>query len=105
MFFLIVLAITTKAYHRQLTSELIIIHIWAVLEIAMIDILYSRAYISHAAAWIYSGLVAISIAASLFCYVVYYRLYEEARYKIGMIPLALAGLCSIVLMMMLLVGW
>lgn len=104
LFFLTLLAITTKAFHRQLTSELIIIHIWAVLEIAMIDILYSHANISHFVVWTYAGFVAISIVASLFCYVVYYSLCEEARYKTGMIPLALAGLCAIVMVLILLAG-
>lgn len=102
LLFLVLLIITTKALHRPLTSELIIIHIWALLEITMIDVIFSNGYLSHVAVWIYTALVAISILASLFCYAVYYRLCEEARYQTGMIPLVLAGICAIVMLLMFL---
>jgi len=100
--FLILLIVTAKVFHRAVTSELLLIHIWAAVEICMVNSLYSSANISFSTAWICSAVILLSILVSLICYVFYYRLCEKTRYRTGMIPLALAGLCAIAILLMLL---
>ena len=84
--FLVLLPLTAIVFHRSVTSELIIMHIWVVLELSAIAMLYGRfgtgLTISLAA------LVGIAFVVGLICYMLYYRLDKTTSYWIGIIPLA-----------------
>ncbi len=83
--FLVLLLITAIVFHRIVTSELIIIHIWAALELSAIAVLYERFGTGRTVTLI--TLIGIAIVASLICYVLHYRLDNTASYYNGMVPL------------------
>jgi hypothetical protein len=85
--FFILLLITAVAFHRIVTSELMLIHIWAVLELSAVAVLYGTGRFGAGRAAALAVLVGIATIAGLICYVLYYRLDETARYWNGMIPL------------------
>jgi hypothetical protein len=85
--FLVLLLVTSIAFHRIVTSELIIIHIWAALELSVVAVLYGTGRFGAGRAATLAALVGIVSVAGLICYVLYYRLDETARYWIGMVPL------------------
>ena len=88
--FIVLLLVTVIIFHRIVTSELIIIHIWAVLELSAVAVLYGTGQFAPGRAAALAVLVGIAFAASLICYVLYYRLDGMARYWDGMIPLIMA---------------
>lgn len=85
--FLILLLVTTIAFHRMVTSELLIIHIWAALELSMVVVLYGTGHFGLGRVAILSALIGIAFVVSLICYILYYRLDGTASYWDGMIPL------------------
>jgi len=85
--FLILLLVTTIAFHRVVTSELLIIHIWAALELSMVAVLYGTGHFGLGRVGLLAALVGIAFVTSLICYLLYYRLDETASYWTGMIPL------------------
>jgi hypothetical protein len=86
--YLILLPVTSVVFHRQLTSELIIMLIWAALELSVITVLYGNGRFDFGRMAILAALVGIAIVIGLICYVLYYRLEGTSSYIDGMIPLA-----------------
>ena len=90
--YLILLTITSLVLKRPATTELILIVGWGMLALAEINVLFGMGLFSHGLA---AGLIITSCAAiaiSLVCYVLYYRLDNNAGYIDGIIPLVLAAL-------------
>ena len=85
--FIVLFLVTSLAFHRIVTSELLIIHIWAALELSVVAALYGTGHLGVGRAAILAALVGIATIAGLICYVLYYRADETARYYIGMVPL------------------
>jgi hypothetical protein len=85
--FLVLLPVTTIVFHRMLTSELILIHIWTALELSAVDILYGIGRFGTGRSITLATLTGIAAIIGLICYVLYYRMDETARYWSGMIPL------------------
>ena len=88
--YLLLLAVTALAFHRQVTSELLLITAWAALELCVVNTLYRCGNLKPGAA---GSLAALTLAATLVClvcYVLYYRLSYAAGYFDGCVPLALA---------------
>lgn len=94
--FLAMLAITTLIFHRIVTSELILIHIWMALELSAVTVLYGTGRLGIGSALTLAILIGIVTIVGLICYVLYYRLGETASYWIGMIPLITAAVVMIV---------
>lgn len=90
LFFVLIL-ITTNAFHRSVTSELIIIHIWVALEMSAVVVLYGTGNFDSRRARTLAALVGIAFVASLICYVLYDRLNGMASYLDGMLPLIMAA--------------
>lgn len=91
------LLVTRLAFHRQVTTELLLIVGWAVLVFAEVNALYALGLLAQGAA---IGLLAAAVvvaAASLVCYLLYYGLSPRAGYLDGMIPLLLAAIFMAVL--------
>lgn len=86
--FFVLLAVTSIAFHRPLTSELLIIHVWAAIELCAIAALYTADRFGPGRATTIAALVAIATVVGMACYVLYYRLDEAAAYRAGMAPLA-----------------
>ena len=89
--FLVLLPVMSIAFHRALTSELIIIHIWAALELSVVAVLYGTRYFGLGRVAILATLVGIAFVTSLICYVLYYRLNGTVSYWDGMVPLMMAA--------------
>lgn len=85
--FLILLLLTSIVFHRIVTSELIIIHIWAVLELSAATVLYGTNRFGMGQTLALSVLIGIASVAGLICYMLYYNLDVMASYYVGMIPL------------------
>lgn len=86
--FVVLLIVTTVVFHRQVTSELIIIHIWAALEFSVIVVLNGTGSLGLGRAVTMAILVGIVIIVGVICYVLYYRLEGMASYRVGIVPLA-----------------
>lgn len=97
--FLILLPVTSVIFHRAVTSELIIIHIWAVAELAAVAVLYGR--LGAGRTITLAVLIGIATVAGLICYMLYYRLDKTASYWNGMIPLATDAVVMAVFQVML----
>jgi len=89
--YVISFTITKTVFRRPVTSELLIIFVWAAIEFAVLDVLFSNGRLSGRAALVQSVLIATATCIGLVCYVLYYRLDESARYLDGLIPLASDG--------------
>ena len=85
--FFVLLLVTAIAFHRIVTSELIIIHIWAALELSLVAVLYGTGHFGSGRAATLTALVGIAIVVGLICYVLYFRLDGMSSYWDGMVPL------------------
>jgi len=77
------LMLTTVAFHRIVTSELMIIHIWAALELSAVAVLYGIGHFEPGQAAALAALVGIAFIVGLICYVLYYRLDGMSSYQVG----------------------
>lgn len=85
--YVILLLITALVFHRQVTSELLIIHVWAAVELCTIWVLYGTGRFAIGRTAVLATLVGLATVASLICYLLYYRLDGIASYRNGMVPL------------------
>jgi hypothetical protein len=85
--FFVMLLVTAIVFHRILTSELIIIHIWLALEISAVAVLCGTGRFGAGRTTTLAVLAGIAFVAGMICYVLYYRLDETASYRVGMVPL------------------
>jgi hypothetical protein len=99
--FAVMLPLTAIVFHRQVTSELTIMHIWLVLEAAALAVLYGTGRFGAGRTVFMAVLVGIAFIASLICYMLHYRLDETAGYWNGMIPLAAVAIVMTVFLVML----
>ena len=85
--YVILLAVTSGLLHRQVTSELLIITAWAVLELSLVSFLYG---VGRFLMPVTLGSVILILAAatiSMVCYLLYYSLAPYPGFIDGMIPL------------------
>ena len=85
--FAVMLLVTTAFYHRPVTSELIIIHIWAVLQLSAVAVLYGTGRFGLGRTVLLVTLTGIAFVVGVICYILYYRLEGKAGYWDGMAPL------------------
>ncbi len=100
--YILLLAITSKLLHRQVTSELIIIIGWTVLELCFVSSMYRYGIAGkEALIGLFVGIIIVT-ALSIICYLLYYKLEYVKGYYDGMIPLVLVGIMVVIID---LVGW
>ena len=102
--FVAALFVTTIGFHRIVTSELMIIFIWAALQLSAVVVLYGTGRFGPGRAATLFALIGIATAASLVCYVLYYRLGAVAGYQVGMAPLSMAAVVMAVFLAILAVS-
>ncbi len=90
--YFVLLAVTSLFFKRQVTTELILIVGWAMMEMSEIDALYGAGRFGLKAAVILSVVIGFAAVISLICYVLYYRLELTAGYIDGMVPLIILPL-------------
>lgn len=81
------LVLTRILFHRQVTTELLLIVGWAALTFVEINTLYGCGILSHGSSIGWFASILIAAAVSMVCYILYYRLTDTAGYIDGMIPL------------------
>ena len=100
--YIILLYVTNRFLHRQVTTELFLITGWAVMEVCVMNSLYRAAVLDAPAALLWSGIILFTAAAALLCYLAYYQLPPEEAFRDGMIPLLSVGFLMAMLWLMLL---
>jgi hypothetical protein len=104
-FFIILLAVTKIGFHRAVTSELLLITVWAAVEWSAIAVLHGNDRFSLGKALALAALVALATAVGIICYILHYRLDETSQFWNGLIPLiADAGVVAVLLAVLALSG-
>ena len=85
--YVILLAVTSGLLHRQVTSELLIITAWAVLELSLVSFLYGVGRFSMPVTLGSVILILVAATISMVCYLLYYSLAPYPGFIDGMIPL------------------
>lgn len=100
--YLVLLALTAGVFHRQVTTELLLIDAWGAFELCVVASLTAAGALGSAAVPAMYALVGVLVVVSLACYVLYYRLGPAASFVDGMVPLVAVGVVSVVLVALLL---
>jgi hypothetical protein len=87
VFYVIFLVVTRFAFQRIVTSELLLITVWAALELSVIFVLQGSQRLHSGQVLTLVLLVALGTIVGMVCYVLHYRLDESARFWNGLIPL------------------
>ncbi|MBR6472422.1 MAG: hypothetical protein IKS99_01665, partial [Firmicutes bacterium] len=88
----ILLLLTRFAFNRIVTTELILIVGWAMLETAVICNLNAGGGLTGRGFTFMCTVIAIAFIISVILYVAYYRMEEMRAFYAAMVPLILAGL-------------
>jgi len=99
--YILALYVSSQKYGRPATSELLLIELWLVLELASLVVL-SQDVLS-----LNITLAGILIAVLIFlinmaCYMSYYKLNENLKFLVGMVPLGLAGVAALLVSILIL---
>ena len=89
--------VTVRFFGRPVTTELLLFVLWAALELAVLNALMGAGMLFGGAFWLLAGVVALVTAANLVCYVLYFRLPPVPSFVDGAAPLAVVGVLSAVL--------
>ena len=101
VFYIILLAVTRIIFQRPVTSELLIITIWAALEGSAIAVLQGSNRFNPWQVWTLVTLVMLATGTGIVCYILYYRLDEISRFWNGLIPLIVdTGVVTVFLVML-----
>jgi len=101
IFYIIILEVTKIAFERPVTAELLLIIVWAAIELSAIAVLHGCGRFGMGQALTLAVLVILAVATGLVCYILYYRLDESSRLWTGLIPLlADAGVVTVFLAVM-----
>lgn len=90
--YFVLLAVTGLILHRQVTSELLIITMWAVLELCAVNAWYQAGVLGSTIQIVFVAIIIIASLVSLVCYLLYYRLPYVQGYIDGSIPLIFTAL-------------
>jgi len=86
--YIISLSVTKTFFHRPVTSEVLVMFVWAAVECAAIAALNLSGRFGTGQTALLSVLVALATCVGLVCYVLYYRLDGMPSFWDGFIPLA-----------------
>ena len=89
--YFVLFGITSGVLHRPLTTELLIIVLWATLALLEVNTLVALGSVTSGLGWALVGLCCMGTAASIVCYQLFYTLEVGMAFIDGAIPLLLAG--------------
>lgn len=78
-------------FHRQLTTELLLIVGWCALMLSAVNTLYGTGIFAAAQTAVFITVAVVATLISLICYIKYYGLEMWTAYYDGMVPLVVAG--------------
>ena len=73
-------------FARPVTSELLLIVVWTMLEVYVITVLNSAGGLTDTRFGIMCGVIAVAFLGSMVCYCLYYRLEEKVALYVAMLP-------------------
>lgn len=95
--YVVLVLVTTRFFHRPVTTELVLFTGWLVLELCVVDSLFGAGAFGGAEAALLALMAVAVTAGCLACYVLYFNLAPFPSFVAGAAPLAAAGLASGVL--------
>ena len=105
LMYAMLLLITRTVFHRVVTTELILIVLWAVLEIAVINKLNAGGFLSDKLFFFFMAIVIIAVfILDIVLYVAYYRMEEMRAFYAAMVPLIAAAVTSGMLVILVMNG-
>jgi len=90
--YVVLAVVTVLAFKRPMTSELLLFVGWGALTLAQVNTLHGAGQLAASLSWILVAVIILFVAASLVCYVLFYRLPPQPAFIDGMIPLILVAL-------------
>ena len=90
--YVVIMFLTSTFLHRQVTTELMLIIGWAMLEIASVNTACALEHISWNKVVLFLFIVAVAAISSLVFYLLYYRVEPMLGYYLGMVPLVTEAL-------------
>lgn len=94
------LLVTRLLFARPVTSELLLIVVWTMLEVYVITVLNSAGGLTDTRFGAMCGVIAVAFLGSMVCYCLYYRLEEKVAFYVAMLPLVAGiGTMAAVLLM------
>ncbi len=102
--YIVLLIITRYGFHRIVTTELILIVGWTVLEITVINRLNASGILSGRGFAIMCMVIAAAFLISMILYVAYYRMEEMKAFYAAMVPLITEASAMAVLIGMIFSG-
>ena len=99
--YVLLLLVTKFVFHRIVTSELLLIVVWTMLEAAVINWLNARGYLTGFRLAVMVIVLILAFVISIILYVAYYRMEEMKAFYAAMIPLVTEAAAMIVLVVLL----
>jgi hypothetical protein len=100
-FFVLWFLASTLLFRRPVTSELLLIPLWALLEAVALYALASSGWLGGRQTALLAALTAVALLAGLVCYILHYRLGEHGRYVNGLVPYGFIGAVSLAVVVLL----
>lgn len=100
--YIALLALTYLLMERPVTTELILIVGWGVLELSAINALYGSGQFGLTLSVILAVVLVAAVIAFLICYLQYYKLEGTAGWIDGMVPLAVGAVYQIIMIIAML---
>ena len=97
-------AVTAGLLHRPITTELLLLVLWATFEVAVIARIGGAGAVSQTAAVALLVLVAVLFVGSMVCYALYYRLPAWPAFLAGCAPLVAVGVEAVAVAVLVLVA-
>lgn len=85
--YFVLLAVTSRLFDRPVTTELILITGWAMLELTVISRMNVSGGLSDGRFWLALVIIAAAFAVSMILYVMYYRMDPMPAFYAAMVPL------------------
>ena len=98
--YFVLLLVTKVCFQRVVTTELILIVGWAVLEIVVITRLDAAGLLGRSGFFVLCLVVAVAVIISMVLYVAYYRMEEMKAFYAAMVPLITEAVAMIILIAM-----
>lgn len=95
--YFILLLITKIVFHRVVTTELILIVGWTMLELTVADRLYAAGALSGSSLLTVCAVLAAAFLISIVLYVAYYQMEEMKAFYAAMVPLVTEAAAMMVL--------
>lgn len=102
--YLVMLLLTTRVFHRIVTTELVLITGWAALEINAVNALAGASVFRMPQTMFMTIVIAAAYVISMVLYVAYYRMQADRAFYAAMIPLITEAVSMAALVIVMLVS-